>query len=130
MSQEIGFGIIGCGGISRPHLSAIAAIQGATAVAVADIDERMLHARAEEFGVPHRYRDWQDLLNNEAVQAVTICLPHHLHAPAALDAARHGKHMLTEKPMCLSLAECDRMIAAAERNGLILMVAQIVRRSP
>jgi predicted dehydrogenase len=130
MPETIRFGIIGGGGISRPHLRALAEIEGAEAVALADLNEETLNARAEEFGVPRRYRDWNDLLKDDAVQAVTICLPHNLHARAALDAARHRKHILTEKPMCLSLEECDRMIAAAEQNGVLLMVAQILRWQP
>src|SRR5262249_22283406 len=124
MSETIRFGIIGSGRISRPHLRSLAEIEGAEAVALADVNEQTLNERAEEFGVPRRYRDWNDLLKDDAVQAVTICLPHNLHARAALDAAHHRKHILTEKPMCLSLEECDRMIAAAEQNGVLLMVAQ------
>jgi len=130
MAQTVRFGIIGCGGISNPHLKAIAEIEGAEATAAVDINEKALNERADEYGIPARYKDWKDLVADDAVDAVSICLPHHLHLPAALDAARQGKHVLTEKPMCLSLAECDQMIQAAEENGVVLMVAQVLRRFP
>jgi predicted dehydrogenase len=130
MAETVRFGIIGCGRISQSHLRAVAAIEGAEAVAAADINEKALNERADEFDIPRRYRDWSALLEDEAVQAVTICLPHHMHEPVAVEAARHKKHVLAEKPMCVSLAECDRMIAAAEQNGVILMSAQVLRRYP
>src|SRR5262249_20367125 len=125
------FGIIGAGGISQPHLRALAQIEGAEAVALADLNEEALNRRGDEFNVSRRYKDYNELLEDDAVQAVTICLPHSLHERAALEAARHKKHILVEKPMCLSLAECDRMIDAADRNGVLLMVAQVLRwRAP
>src|SRR5262249_16616327 len=109
MAETVRFGIIGCGGISQAHLRSIAAIEGAEAVAAADINEKTLNARADEYDVPRRYTDWRELLEDEAVQAVSICLPHSMHEGAAVEAAQHKKHILTEKPMCVSLAECDRM---------------------
>jgi predicted dehydrogenase len=130
MPDTVRFGIIGCGGISNSHLRSIAGIAGAEAVALADVNETALNERAEQYGVARRYREWNDLLRDEAVQAVSVCLPHSLHERAVLDAARHGKHVLCEKPFCLSLAECDRMIAAAVENGVLLMSAQVLRRYP
>src|SRR2546425_12902314 len=105
MPETIRFGVIGAGGISRSHLRALAEIEGAEAVALADLNEQVLNERGDEFNVPRRYRDYGELLEDNAVQAVTICLPHSLHERAALEAARHKKHLLVEKPMCLSLAE-------------------------
>jgi predicted dehydrogenase len=64
------------------------------------------------------------------VQAVSVCLPHSLHVEPAVEAAQHGKHILCEKPFCLSLAECDRMITAAVENSVLLMSAQVLRRYP
>src|SRR4029450_4966900 len=55
--------------------------------------------------------------------ALDICLPHHLHAPAILDAAAAGKHILCEKPMCMSLAEADQIGAAVKKSGVTYMSA-------
>ncbi len=65
-----------------------------------------------------------------AVDAVDICLPHSLHAPVAVDAVAAGKHVLCEKPIAGTLEAADRMIQAAERAGVVLMVAENARFSP
>jgi len=130
MTDTLRFGVIGCGGISAAHLKAIAQIEGAEAVAAADVSEAALRERAETYGIPRRYTKWEDLVADESVDAVSICLPHRLHHPVAVAAAKNGKHALTEKPMCLSLAQCDEMIRAAEEKGVVLMVAQVLRRYP
>jgi len=128
MEKRIGIGIIGCGTISANHLKAVADLDHAEAVAAADINGRALEERAAEFGIPALYEDWNELLENDDVDAVCICLPHNLHCRCAVDAARRGKHVLVEKPMAISLKECDEMIRAAEENGTVLMVAQVLRR--
>lgn len=130
MSESIGLGIIGCGRISGAHLQAIAAAPDAETVAAADIDSDRLSRCADEYGIARRYADWHDLVADDAVDAVVICLPHDLHFPAAIAAAECKKHILTEKPMAISLEECDGMIRAAEENGVVLMVAQVLRRYP
>lgn len=67
------------------------------------------------------YGDYLEMLSGADIDAVDICLPHHLHAPAVLAAARHGKHILCEKPLCLSLEEADRITTAVEAAGVTLM---------
>jgi predicted dehydrogenase len=69
-------------------------------------------------------------LQDPRVDAVDICLPHDLHEPVALAAARAGKHILCEKPIAATLEEADRMIEACEKAGVILMVAENERFSP
>jgi hypothetical protein len=74
--------------------------------------------------------DYHMALDDPAVDAVTICLPHNLHAPVAVEAARAGKHVLCEKPLADSLDAADRMIAAAEQADVALMVAENERFNP
>ena len=74
--------------------------------------------------------EYQEALDDPDVDAVDICLPHALHAPVAVEAADAGKHTLCEKPMAASLEEADRMIEAAERAGVVLMIAENVRFNP
>jgi predicted dehydrogenase len=74
--------------------------------------------------------DYHVALADPAVAAVTICLPHNLHAPVAVEAALAGKHVLCEKPLADSLEAADRMIATAEQAGVTLMVAENERFSP
>jgi predicted dehydrogenase len=76
------------------------------------------------------YADWSALIADERVDAVAITLPTPVHADVAVRALAAGKHVLCEKPMALTLADCDRMIAAAAASGRTLMVAQCIRFWP
>ena len=70
------------------------------------------------------------MAGDDSVDAVDVCLPTYLHAPVTLQLLRAGKHVLVEKPMALDGAACDQMVAEAERQGRILMVAQVLRFLP
>jgi predicted dehydrogenase len=83
-----------------------------------------------DFSALARYADPYEALRNPAIEAVDLCLPTNLHAPVAIAALEAGKHVLVEKPMALSGADCASMIAAARRSGRILMAAQVVRFLP
>ncbi|HSW18289.1 MAG TPA: Gfo/Idh/MocA family oxidoreductase [Ramlibacter sp.] len=76
---------------------------------------------ARDFGAP-TYADIEALAKNDAVEAIYIASPHQFHAAQTRVAAAHGKHMLVEKPMALSLAECDSMIEACRAAGVRLIV--------
>lgn len=123
-SQPLGIGLIGTGNIIRPHIEGYQAFpEACRIVAVADIDE----ARAQQVGQSIGpdvacYTDYQELLDRDDVQLVSICTPPFVHAPAAIAAMEAGKHVLVEKPMAASLAECDAMIAAAEKHQRKLSV--------
>ena len=127
MADTVGFGVIGCGGISQGHLPAQRDVEGAHTVAVCDIDEGVANAVASAYDVSTVYTDWRNLLEDDGMDAVAILLPHHLHCEVAVAAAEAGKHVLCEKPMAISLQEADEMIAAAESAQVVLMVGQILR---
>src|SRR5262249_1725208 len=76
-------------------------------------------------GVSKHFSDWKGMLREmgDGIDAVDICLPHHLHAPAILDAAAAGKHVLCEKPMCTNLADADRIAGAVKSAGITYMSA-------
>jgi predicted dehydrogenase len=92
--------------------------------------ERAVALRQKLGGSARVSIDYHDALADPLVDAVDICLPHSLHAPAAVAAARAGKHILCEKPLAATLEEADAMIAAARHAGVILMVAENVRFDP
>jgi predicted dehydrogenase len=119
--MSLRFGIIGAGNIAPVHATAITSIAGAELVAVADNNPERCQALVGKFGGTP-YNDYHDLLGRSDVDVVTICLPPYLHAPVTLAAAAAGKHVLCEKPMAISLAECDAMIAACEKAGVTLGV--------
>lgn len=119
--RQHGFGLIGCGRIARNHLKAIASLDNAHLTAVCDIvDERL--AEAKEQYRCRTYVDYREMLKDPDIEIVSICTPSGLHARPAIDAMNAGKHVLVEKPMAMSLQEAGAMIAAAEKNKVLLGV--------
>jgi len=127
MNKKIKLAIIGAGGISGAHAGGILKHQDKVeCVALCDVSEANLEARSKQLGNnPARFNDWKKMLAEmgDKIDAVDICLPHHLHAQAIFDAAAAGKHILCEKPMCINLEEADRIVAAVKKAGIIYMSA-------
>jgi predicted dehydrogenase len=115
------YGIIGCGRIHRNHVQAALAVDGVQLVGVSDVDEERAATAAREWDVPS-YTDYRELLAS-GVDAVSVCLPHHLHEKVCVDAAEAGVHVLCEKPLATSIEECDRIIEACDRHGVKLGVS-------
>lgn len=116
--------VIGYGGafnMGRLHADWMIAA-GMDFVAVCDTDPARTDAAAQDYPGIRTYNDYRDLLADPAVDLVVIILPHNLHAEVSVDASRAGKHVVVEKPMCLSSAEADAMIEAAEGAGKLLTV--------
>lgn len=120
---RIKVGLIGGGGIATAHIRGFREhADRIVATAVADVVPATLEARAAELGVPG-FADYADLIREADIDAVDICLPHHLHKDAIVRAADAGKHILCEKPLCLTTAEAVEVRAAVQRNGVTLMCA-------
>jgi predicted dehydrogenase len=119
--------IVGTGGISHPHANGILAHKDAVeCTALCDVSKENLKQRSDQLGgVKALYSDWRRMLAEagDEIDAVDICLPHHLHAPAILDACAAGKHILCEKPMCMNLREADAIAAAVKKAGVTYMSA-------
>ncbi|WP_218094862.1 Gfo/Idh/MocA family protein [Paenibacillus solanacearum] len=94
---------------------------------VVDLDEERAAKVAEELGCSYT-TDWTSILDD--VDAVSLCTPHHLHAPQALQAIAAGKHVLLEKPLANSEQDCMNVIRAAEAKNVTLMLAFVVRFLP
>jgi predicted dehydrogenase len=124
--------LVGCGGISRAHAAAYRRLgpEVARVTATADAVLSLAEERAAQLGAGFATGEYRRVLERGDVDAVDICLPHHLHAEVAVAAARAGKHVLVEKPMACTLEECRAMVAAAEDAGVTLMVAQVQRYLP
>ena len=123
-------GIIGCGWTGEQHIRAYRSLKDVAVLAAADINERKAKRFATKWKVKAWYKDYRMLLKNPEIDAVSICVPHHLHSKISVEAAEMGKHILCEKPLAISLKEADKMIKAAEKAGIILMVAENVRFHP
>jgi predicted dehydrogenase len=115
-------GIIGGGGIAAEHLSGYLQIpDAATVSAIADIDPEHARVHAERAGGARVFLDYREMLAASVVDAVDICLPHHLHAEAIIAAAQAGVDILCEKPLCLTVEEAHRVQAAVAASGVTLM---------
>jgi predicted dehydrogenase len=122
-SRQIGVGIIGTR-FGNLHAEAIAERPDrARVVAVCSRTEEHARQSAERWGAELGATSFEEVLKRPDVDVVHLCTPHHLHAPMAIAAARAGKHILTEKPMATSLEDADRMIEAARKADVLLMVS-------
>jgi predicted dehydrogenase len=107
---------------SKSHINGLLALgERMTVTAACDIDLERAQSAAERAGAQIATADYRELLDH--VDAVVIALPHHLHYPIGLACLDAGKHVLMEKPLCNTEEQCVRLIAEADRRGLILMTA-------
>ena len=125
---KLPFGIIGCGGAAVPVANALAGSAVAALAAVHDRNPALARDLGAQWSVPCA-DDLDDLLADPGVQAVYIAVPHQALAPLAQRALEAGKHVLVEKPMALSLADADALIALAEARGLALGVFYEMRHT-
>src|SRR5258706_4449697 len=130
MGEQIRVGIIGCGWPGAAHARGYVASGGFKVVAVADLIPERRKKLMAEFQIAREYSDAKDLLKDKEIDAVSIALPNHMHAPIALAAFRAGKHVLCEKPPAISAAEARRMDAAAKKNGKVLLYSLQRRFGP
>ncbi|MDR2254505.1 MAG: Gfo/Idh/MocA family oxidoreductase [Arthrobacter sp.] len=105
--------IVGCGDIHIMHALAIDSLEGAELVAVCDVDPGALAAAEARYGVPG-FADHRRMLEAVRPDVVHVCTPHDQHAPCVIDALEAGAHVLQEKPVAHTLAEAERIIAAAD----------------
>lgn len=110
-------GIIGCGKVGDFHAKAYASLPNSVFTAVCDANLERAQAFAARYGVK-AYSDVSEMCQAEKLDVVSVCTPHPLHANPAVAAADCGCHVLVEKPLASNLADCDAIIAAAERSGV------------
>ncbi len=129
--MKLRWGIIGAGDIVRKRVApAFLELENCELLALVRRDSGRAEAAAQQFGVPRWYTDVQGLFSDPEIDAVYVASPVFLHAEHTIRAAEAGKHVLCEKPMALNTDECDRMIAAAEANGVRLGIAYYRRFYP
>lgn len=122
--DKVGVGLIGSGFVSAIHAEALAQVPRAEIVAVASRTEEHVRAFAGRWSIPKWSTDYGDLLEDEAVDVVVLGVPNNLHARICIDAAQAGKHVICEKPLCITLDEADAMIEACRQAGVKLMYAE------
>jgi predicted dehydrogenase len=121
--STIKVGLIGGGGIVNAHIRGYRAYADAIEVAaVADVVDETARSRAAELDAA-AYTDFHEMISEAELDAVDICLPHHLHAEAIVAAAQAGKHILCEKPLCLTVEQAHQVHRAVRAAGVTLMCA-------
>lgn len=115
-------GIIGCGKISQVrHIPEYAAHDAAEIYGYFDLNQERAEALAAQYG-GKTYASYEELIADEAIDAVSVCVANQDHCKITVAALKAGKHVLCEKPMAMSLAECEEMVQTARETGKFLMI--------
>lgn len=112
--KKLRLAIVGCGGVSEMHLRVLKDFPDVEIVAGVDIDTKRLDVMRDKYGFTNLYEDWNEMLAEIKPDAVDVCTPNGVHAAACIDASKAGCHVITEKPMAMTPAECEDMIQAAK----------------
>lgn len=127
--SDIGVGLVGCGGMGRGLISQLVTIDGAKLVGGADPAAESRDALANEYAVP-TFESFAAMAAGTELDAVVVASPNHFHRPNTIEAAEAGKHVFCEKPMALTLEDCQAMIDACNAAGVKLQIGQVLRYLP
>ena len=119
LQKQYGVAIVACGSRGKAHAAAWATLENVSIRVVTDVDEERAKQLAGEHGAETTEK-YRTAIDRDDVHIVSVCTPAGAHADPTVFAAEHGKHILCEKPMALTLADGTRMMDAADRNGVKL----------
>jgi UDP-N-acetyl-2-amino-2-deoxyglucuronate dehydrogenase len=123
LTGDVRLALVGCGRISRNHFEALALVEGIVLSAVCDAVADRAREAGERLGVPW-FTSYEKMLAEAPCEAVTICTPSGLHPAQGILAARAGKHVITEKPMAITLSSADDLVHACDQAGVHLFVVK------
>ncbi len=129
-SGRLRMGLVGPGFIATQHIEAVRRLGYVDVVALAGSSLASARAKAERLHIDHAYGSWQQLIADPSIDVVHNTTPNHLHLPVSLAALEAGKHVVSDKPLALSSAECRQLCAAAERAGVANAVTFNYRGNP
>ena len=121
-SKKLRVAFIGAGGIAGTHMRYLADMDDVELVAMADISEESMGRWTEQFGISAAYTDYKKMLRQVKPDAVSVCTPNGMHAPASIAASNAGAHVIVEKPMAMSGRQAQSMIDAAKKNRRKLVI--------
>ena len=132
MSSIIRVGVVGCGEVAQIiHLPTLQNLRDQFHVtAICDVSAAVLDGVGDRYNIQARFRDYRELVASPDVDAVLIANPHVYHAEVAMAAMAAGKHVLIEKPMCMSLKQADELLAMERKSGVIAQVGFMRRHAP
>jgi len=127
LADTLKVGVIGVGGIAGTHFPGWQESKHSEIAGLADVNPQVLQRVGDRLGVARRYEDAQELIADPDIDIIDICTPNMSHTPLAVAALNAGKHVLCEKPLAPTPADIREIIAARDRSGKELMVAQHFR---
>jgi len=131
MPDKLKMGILGCGSIAQiAHLPALMKAENIELTAACDIAEDLVNTIALKYDIPTVFTDHRKFLAEADMDAVLIPVAHAYHAPLSIEAMRAGKHVLVEKPMAVTVEECEEMVRVSKETGKQLQVACMKRYDP
>ena len=128
----LNFALLGSGAMGEAHLGGLASLENdcVNYLAVCDVDEAKAKAFAEKYGIPKIYTDINDMLADEEIDVVDLCLPSHMHEKFGIMVCNAKKHLLIEKPITFEVESAKRIYDCAKENGVRIMTAQVLRFWP
>ena len=127
--RTVNVGVIGVGAMGYNHARVYYRLENANLIAVSDVSERTLNKVAKKYDAKG-FTDYEDLLKDSEIEVVSVCVPTTFHHDVVMEAIKHGKHVLVEKPIAFTLKEAEDMIAAAKEAGVILATGHVERFNP
>ena len=130
MAKKVGVAIVGCGGMGRTHARSLVKRDDVHFRILVDVRVEAAQALQKEVNAEFIATDFEDALEDPGVDIILICTHHHLHAPISIAAVQAGKNVFCEKPLALTLEECENVARAVESAGVKFMMGFQVRFSP
>ena len=127
--KTVNVGVIGVGAMGENHVRVYHKMEEANLIAVSDVSERALKKIEKKYGAKG-YTDYCELLQNPDIEVVSVCVPTTFHHAVVMEAIKHKKHILVEKPIAFTLTEAEEMIEAAKEAGVILATGHVERFNP
>ncbi|MCJ7504727.1 MAG: Gfo/Idh/MocA family oxidoreductase [Acidobacteriia bacterium] len=128
--DKVRVGIIGGGFVSEIHAEAFQEVPEAELVAVCNVDKSALEQFARKWKIPTTATDYRKILDRKDVDVIVLGIPNYLHREVTVAAAKAGKHIITEKPLCHTLEDADAMVQACKKHKVKLMYAETICFSP
>ncbi len=127
--KQLGVGVIGVGFWGQNHARVYKELKKTRLVGISDLDKSKAEIIAQKYQCIFFEKN-DDLLNNEEIDAVSVCTPTSSHLKTSLQVIKHGKHLLVEKPLGQTLRDATRVVKEAEKNKIVLSVGHIERFNP
>lgn len=127
--KKLRIGLVGAGNIAKTHLEAYKSVESAEIVAVCDINPEILEKTAQKYEIKNTYLSITQMIENEELDAVDVCVWNCDHAKCSIEALNAGLHVLCEKPMATNAQDAEKMIETAKKNNKLLMIGFVMRFS-